>query len=294
MLLYWRVLLGITSIIARALPCVSSSPALSQLRQAPQYGHDKCLPSKNASPRVLFSITTMLHIPGKSRFVEEALNSLIVYHPDHASIIGRWLLINEYSESNQEEVKRMLQHLKTRFPFLEIIQKSANDQGQAQSLNIILNELRSGDFPYWLHIEESWRTVQPFLHWSVAFLDDHPYLHQLQLYQAAYYTTHTHTRITEDVEVIALDSHIDLIGDDPKEWRTYSLKWPSYSLRPSLTQAGFLKGNPHLIFNTDPAWFSVAFEFDFSVQWQLSGGTMCAVIQEAVVRQEGHTSTYVL
>ena len=94
--------------------------------------------------------------------------------------------------------------------------------------------------------------------------------------------------------MIALDSYIDLIGVDPKEWREYSLKWPSYSLRPSLTQVSFLKGNPHLIFNTNPAWFPVAFEFDFSNQWQLSGGSMCAVIQEAVVRQEGHTSTYVL
>lgn len=290
MLSYWPVLLGITMIIAQTLPCVSSSSAVSQLRHAPQNGH-KC---ENASPRVLFSITTMLHIPGKNLFVEEALNSLIAYHPDHASIIGRWLLINEYSESDQEEVKKILQDLKTRFPFLEVIQKPAHDQGQPQSLNIVLHELRSGDFPYWLHIEESWRTVQPFLHWSVDFLDDHPYLHQLQLYQAAYYTTHTHTRIMEGVEVIALDSYIDLTDVDPKEWRTYSLRWPSYSLRPSLTQVDFLKNKSHLIFNTDPTWFPVAFEFDFSIKWQLSGGSMCAVIQEVVVRQEGHTSTYVL
>ena len=287
------MLLGITIIITRNLPCISLSPALSHLRHAPQHVHDKCPPSKK-SPRVLFSITTTLHIPGKHRFVEEALDSLVVHHPDHASVIGRWLLINEYSESAQEEVEVMLRHLKAKFPFLEVIQKSAFDQGQPKSLNIILREVRSGDLPYWLHIEESWRTVRPFLHWSLHFLEGHPYLHQLQLYQAAYYTSHTHTRITEDVKVVALDSYIDLTDADPRDWRAYSLKWPSYSLRPSLTQVNFLKANPHLIFNTDPAWFPVVFEFDFSIKWQLSGGSMCAVSQEAVMRQEGHTSTYVL
>ena len=288
------MLLVITTIITRILPCVPSSSALPQLRYAPQHVHDKCPRSKNASSRVLLSITTTLHIPGKHHFVREALSSLITHHPDHASIIGRWLLINEYSESNQDEVKLMLQHLKASFPFLEIIQKSPYDQGQPKSLNIILRELRSGDFLYWLHIEESWRTVRPFLEWSIDFLNGHRYLHQLQLYQAAYYSSHTHTRITEDVEVIALDSHIDLTGVDPRDWRAYSLKWPSYSLRPSLTQVSFIKGNPHLIFNAHPEWFPVVFEFDFSIQWQLSGGSMCAVNQEAVVRQEGHTSTYVL
>jgi len=288
------MLLGIITIIARTLPCVSSSPALSHLRHVPQHVHEKCLPSNNASPRVLFSMTTTLHIPGKHRFVEEALNSLVVHHPNHPSVIGRWLLINEYSDSAQEEVGVMVQHLKAKFPFLEVIQKSAFDQGQPKSLNIILRELHSGDLPYWLHIEESWRTVRPFLEWSLDFLDYHPYLHQLQLYLAAYYTSHTHIRITEDVEVIALDSYIDLSDVDARNWRAYGLKWPSYSLRPSLTQVSFLKENPHLIFNADPAWFPVVFEFDFSIQWQLLGGSMCAVSQEAVVRQEGHTSTYVL
>jgi hypothetical protein len=294
MLLDWPMLLGIITIIARTLPCVSSSHVLSQLRHAPQHVNERCPPSKIASPRVLFSITTTLHIPGKHLFVEEAINSLVLHHPDHASMIGRWLLINEYSECHKEEVELMLQHLKARFSFLEVIQKSAYDQGQPKSLNIILRELRSGDFPYWLHIEESWRTMRPFLEWSVDFLDDHRYLHQLQLYQAAYYTSHTHTRITEDVEVIALDSYIDLTDVDPRDWHAYSLKWPSYSLRPSLTQVSFLKANPHLTFNAEPAWFPVVFEFAFSIQWQLSGGSMCALSHAAVIRQEGHTSTYVL
>lgn len=295
MLPYWPLLLGITTIIAKILPCVTSSLAISQLRHTPQHVyHGKCPPSKSTSPRVLFSITTTLHIPGKLGFVEEALNSLVVHHPDHASMIGRWLLINEYSESDQDELKLMLQYLMAKFPFLEVVQKSAFDQGQPKSLNIILRELRSGDLPYWLHIEESWRTVRPFLERSLDFLEDHLYLHQLQLYRAAYYKSHTHTRITEDVEVIALDSYIDLHEVDPRDWRSYSLRWPSYSLRPSLTQVSFLKGNPHLNFNADPAWFPVVFEFDFAIQWQISGGSMCAVSHEAVSRQEGHTSTYVL
>ena len=294
MLSHWSMLLGITIILVKDLVRVSTS-ASPQLRHAYRQLHDKCPPGKKTTPSVLFSITTTLHIPGKHRFVEEALDSLVVHHPDHASVIGRWLLINEYSDDgDQEKVKLILHDLKAKFSFLEIVQKTAHDEGQATSLNIILGELRSGDLPYWLHIEESWRTVRPFLQSTLDFLDGHPYLHQLQLYKASYYTSHTHTRITEDVKVIALDSYIDLTAADPRDWRAYSLKWPSYSLRPSLTQVSFLKANPYLTFSTDPAWFPVIFEFDFSLQWQLAGGSMCAVTQEAVVRQEGHTSTYKL
>ena len=81
------------------------------------HNYDKCPPGKNTTPSVLFSITTMLHIPGKHRFVEEALDSLVVHHPDHASVIGRWLLINEYSDDgDQVKVKLSLQDLKAKFP----------------------------------------------------------------------------------------------------------------------------------------------------------------------------------
>jgi len=239
-------------------------------------------------------MTTTLHIPGKHRFVEEALETLTTHHPASARAIGRWLLINEYSESNSDETSLILHQLKGRFPFLHIIQKTAHDQGQANSLNIILRELRSSTYSYWLHVEESWHTVRPFLHQSLAFMDSHPYIHQLQLYHAAYYTSHTHTQITEDIEVITLDSYIDLSKVNPRDWRMYSLKWPSYSLRPSLTRVDFIKANPTLAFNADPDWFPVVFEFDFALRWQHSGGSMCAVIHDAIIRQEGHKSTYVL
>jgi hypothetical protein len=239
-------------------------------------------------------MTTTLHIPGKHHFVEEALNTLIIHHPDHALFIGRWLLINEYSDSNGAETSKIVRKLKEKFCFLDVYQKRVHEQGQAYSLNMILRELRSSDYPYWLHIEESWRTVRPFLKRSLDFMDGHPYLHQLQLYHALYYTSHTHIRITEDVEVIAPDTAINFMGVNPRQWREYSLKWPSYSLRPSLTQASFLKANPDLIFNEDSDWFPVVFEFDFALRWQLVGGSMCAVVHDAIVRQQGHRSTYVL
>jgi len=235
-----------------------------------------------------------LHIPGKHHFVEEALNTIIAQHPDHAHFIGRWLLINEFSENNREETSSLIRQLKEQFCFLEIIQKTSHERGQANSLNMILRELRSTGYPYWLHVEESWRTVRPFLKRSLDFMETHPYLHQLQLYHAAYYTSHIHIRVTEDVKVIAPDTSIEFTHVNPRNWREYSFKWPSYSLRPSLTRVSFLKVNPELVFNEDPDWFPVVFEFDFALKWQLMGGSMCGVMEDAIVRQEGHTSTYIL
>lgn len=288
----WVMLLGFKMVVATAaLSCVSV-PVIPQVQHT--HSSKNCTPQTTQSRSVLFSITTTLHIPEKHIFVEEALDSFVTHHPDHSFVVGRWLLINEYSDNNQEEVAVKLRHLKNKFPFLDAVQKSAQDQGQPESLNIILHELRAGNFSYWLHIEESWRTIRPFLQSSLKFLDEHLYLQQLQLYQAAYYTSHTHIQITEDIKVIALDSYIALNDVDPRDWRAYSLRWPSYSLRPSITRVNFLKASPDLTFNTDPAWFPVIFEFDFSIKWQLMGGSMCAVTRDAVVRQEGHRSTYVL
>lgn len=250
--------------------------------------------SNRESARVLFSMTTTLYIPEKLGFVEAALSSFIEHHPDHFAFIGRWLLVNEFSEVQNSRAAQALQGIRRQYPFIETYQKAAHEQGQARSLNIILNELRTGNYSHWLHIEESWRTVRPFLNVAIKALDNHPHLHQLQLYHADYYLNHTHTRIDDDIKVVALNSHVNLVHANPREWRTYSYSWPSYSLRPSLTQVRFLRDHPQLLFDTNPASFPVIFELDFAIKWQLLGGSMCALVQKAILRQEGHRSTYTL
>lgn len=247
-----------------------------------------------SSPSILFSMTTMLHLPEKEHFVRRALDSFIKHHPHHESLIDRWLILNEYNEDEKPNAACALAKIRKDFPFVEIHQKTASDRGQARSLNIILDELHAGDYAYWLHVEESWYTLRPFVHTAVKALDDHPHLHHLQLYHAAYYLNHTHTRISDDVKVVALNSHVDLASADPRNWRAYSLSWPSYSLRPSLTRVDFLRKHPELVFDTDPSNFPVIFELDFAIRWQLRGGSMCMLIPEAVERQEGHESTYTL
>lgn len=250
--------------------------------------------TKHNPAAVLFSMTTTLHIPGKEEFVRTALDSFLMHHPNHRSLVKRWLVINEFSNYQSSDRSNALQRIQEQYPFINTYQKEAHEQGQARSLNILLEELRIGNYSYWLHVEESWRTVRPFLGIAVQALDDHPYLHQLQLYHADYYLNHTHTRITEDIEVIALNSHVDLMGADPRAWRTFSYSWPSYSLRPSLTRACFLKDHADLVFDTDPDRFPVIFELDFAIKWELRGGSMCALVDKAIVRQEGHRSTYTL
>lgn len=243
---------------------------------------------------VLLSMTTTLHIPGKKEFVHTALDSFLMHHPNHTSLVTRWFLVNEFCEDEGSYASKALQEIKEQYPFIDTYQKDVHEQGQAQSLNIILEELRTGDYTYWLHIEESWRTTRPFLDVAIRSLDAHPYLHQLQLYHADYYLNHTHTRITEDIKVIALNSHVDLTNADSRNWRSYSYSWPSYSLRPSLTQVQFIRRHPKLVFDENPDSFPVIFELDFAIKWQRLGGSMCALLQKATVRQEGHRSTYTL
>lgn len=235
--------------------------------------------------KVLFSVTSMLHVPGKLHFVEEALRSVQRHHSvKDLALVTTWLVINEY---NAPERCRQLHQ---KFPHVTILQKGSHQQGQAHSLNIILKELRDGNYTFWVHFEESWVCVRPFLAETLEFMVAHNNVHQLQLYCANYYLNHTKQDLGSGIEMIRLNS--DVSTARPQDWSSYLYKWPLYSLRPSVTRVDFLLSEPSFLFSTDTDLWPVAFEFEFSLKWYKKGGTMCACVDAAVVRQQGHKSTY--
>lgn len=243
--------------------------------------------------KVLVSITTTLHIQGKERFVDEVLSSLLRYHtPKSLASVTKWLVINEFTHSSFYTTLEKCRCLHKKYPFLTIVHKNSHHQGQASSLNTVLDELREGDFDYWLHVEESWVCTRTFLDDSLEFMVSHPHIHQLQLYHSDYYLNHTKHHLRNGVDMIELGSHVDTSTVKPQDWSAFSYKWPLYSLRPSVTRVDFLTKHPSLRFSTDPHLWPVAFEFEFALKWHSLGGTMCAYTCSALTRQQGHVSTY--
>ena len=57
-----------------------------------------------------------------------------------------------------------------RYPFINFIQKNDDIKGQGQSLNLILDLIKT--YTYWIHWEEAWYCDRPFLFEAIQIIDN--------------------------------------------------------------------------------------------------------------------------
>ena len=103
---------------------------------------------------IFFSCTTFLAQPGKFEELKDALQSIHKHKTNH---FKHFLVINEYNPTNNStKIKNQLQYLKIQYPYINFINKTKNDVGQARSLNIILEAAQKSCCKYWVQWEEGW------------------------------------------------------------------------------------------------------------------------------------------
>ena len=86
----------------------------------------------------IFLCTTYLDCPKRDSWAmfQKGINELMRHHsPQSLERIHKWIVINEYSPKPKENWSQLVQQ---RYPFIEFIQKSKAQQGQAKSLNILM------------------------------------------------------------------------------------------------------------------------------------------------------------
>ena len=88
--------------------------------------------------KVIFTITTCMHLPGKIDQLMRCLQSLFE-HETHWEDVYRYVLVNEYCPQacEREKVQRCMSEIEERYPFLEQIQKDELQRGQSASVNMI-------------------------------------------------------------------------------------------------------------------------------------------------------------
>jgi hypothetical protein len=257
--------------------------------------------SSQSSPTILFTCTTFLSKKEKFEELQKALTTFIEHNKDDLYLITDFLVINEFANDieNQQNDIYYLEQLKIQFPFIEFINKTHDQRGQANSLNMILSRLEK--FKYWLHWEESWFTIRPFLKESVDILESKYYLDQLQVNNG-----------WRDVGKWMLDrgDFIEIFPDAKQKWgRIRSSKnnshinwvktpwpfkgsWPLWSLQPSFDRISTLSKMKDYYFDTSSKKWPLQFEYEFACRWFMLGARKGILLTPAAIRKKNHVSTY--
>ena len=241
---------------------------------------------------VLFSITTCLHLPGKKEQTFQCLQSLFSKEPALHSVY-RQILINEYTPN---DISSTIQQLKELYPTIQIILKTADQKGQAKSINMIFDILKEDNPKYWLHWEESWTTMVPFLEDAIHVLEKNKDIKQLQIargWEGLCDEGEYYGRINKEYVTRVRNS----LGTEPIQhgkWKKHP--WPMYSLQPGLDVVDFVikVGAFDQKFNRIPEGKVDGSEFQFSHRWFCLGGVKAVLFPFRVVRQQGHVSSKVL
>jgi len=248
------------------------------------------------APKILFTCTTYISKPTKMDSLKQTLDSFFKYTP--IDDIDRMIVINEYGENTTESIST----LEEMYPKIEFIDKLEKDKGQAQSINMIIDILREGNYDYWLHWEDSWILKEPFLTNALdIMLDDK--VDQLQLIPAWKDVSdkRKQTWVTKSgkkyVEILKIEDSIDeqikpfgTCSDFKLNWGENIGNWPLFSLSPGIDKVDKIVKTGY--FDKSADMWPITFEFKWSVKW-LCNGARKAVLEETICeRVDGHKSTY--
>lgn len=239
---------------------------------------------------ILFSITTCLHLPGKLKQTRECLKLLFTVERNWA-FVDSFILVNEYNPDNPDGADTSW--IRSEYPLFKIIQKGPEKQGQAHSVNIILDALKDTDATYWLHWEESWMIREPFLLDAMHIMHTCPDVTQLQIAKGWYDVPHEQR---DGYLMISPEYHAVVdktLGSDAVSCKWKGKPWPLFSLQPGIDRVekiihvGYF--NPQ--HNSAPRGKVNGSEFHFSHRWYLQGVRKAVLTPFRAIRDAKHHST---
>lgn len=250
----------------------------------------------------LFSCTTYFDFEKQDKWAAfcKAMDSLAKKHGEETlGRIRRCFIVNEWSEQPKRDWSA---EVSARYPFATFVQKPRSLKGQAASMNLILDELGTGSYTYWIHWEETWYCSEPCLERMFDVMDSDRSITQLQVTRLKGQANWLDSKNpkeerataagTEYIVVKPTTATVEYAKKDVTEWSNeFFPNWPLYSLLPSINRVELYRRVGS--FSTDPALWPIKFEWDFGRRWLLGGGVKAVLPDGPVVRDEGrHKSTY--
>ncbi len=249
---------------------------------------------------VIWTCTTFFDFPKKDRWAafQSCMDSIRTIHSkEELNLISRWVVINEYAESPKTDWAK---EMKNKYPFVEFIQKTKDQHGQAKGLNMILELIKP--YKYWFHWEETWDTRSPFIMRAITTMEKNPDITQLQMtYDHGrpdwYDVSNERKQCTEDIcRIQPHEQTPTFINKNPDTLDLSSISnsgwWPLYSLRPSINRVSFYTTKNIGSFPEDPKLWPYLFELHYSIRWLRAGSVKAIFKTSPVYRQDTHVSTY--
>lgn len=136
---------------------------LSMYTEYPTEIVQRILNRKNLQPRfVTLTMTTCKRFP----LFQQTMNSFLSCCTD-LDLIDRWICIDD--NSSQEDREKM----KNLYPFFEFIFKSPQEKGHPQSMNRLVEVIKT---PFFFHLEDDWKFFQklPYITQCMEVLTENP------------------------------------------------------------------------------------------------------------------------
>jgi hypothetical protein len=247
---------------------------------------------------ILFTTTTYLAKNNKQNELTIALDSILQYNNySIQNLVQEYMVINEYGENTTE----IVEEFKKKYTQITFINKSKEQQGQAKSLNMIIDILKEGNYKYWVHWEESWYCDGSFLDMAYNIMEKSD-ISQLRLYPDCIAPGIPNQCSNNELNYKKYEHYTELIPTVSleKKWeREYTYTnycnywsggiWPLYSLRPHIIRVKDVLETGY--FNEDPKKWPVTFEIEWAYRWILRKNKKGTMNTYFAKRQENHIST---
>ena len=228
--------------------------------------------------KIILTIPTYLDFPDEDKWecLYTAIDS-ILYHEPHIKAFIDFYVINEYCENPREDWKTKVTQ---KYPFVTFIQKTSDLKGYENTLNIILDLIKT--HVYWIHLEESWYSIRPFIMDAMHIMDNSK-ITQLQFSKVLDGTKYGRTDWIE--KVIETNCHrIPRYNNYCMISNTETDTKPLYSLRPSINR---VKDYNFGKFNV-----SDKFETEFGERWMKKNYVKAIIMEGSAARKMTHVSCF--
>jgi len=234
-------------------------------------------------PSMIFTCSSYITKNDRYETFCKTMDSIVQYN---RSALGKIVVVNEY-DSDIKRLEIYSSSIAIKYPFIEFVQKNEFQKGQAKTLNMILDMVKSSAATYWIHWEETWICTEPFVEKAIKIMESQNDISQMQLTNdwRSIGTKRLHRfdgYIIIDPDILIHEQYGQLFNN---------AKWPLYSLRPSINRSDFYQSLGY--FDESSDMWPWKFEWLYGIRWEAAGGRKAMIEPAICYRDESkHKSTY--
>ena len=242
---------------------------------------------KRNNKKFILTITTNFDIKeGKEDKWKIFCNGIdsILHHDKNINLFVDFYVINEYSLNPKKDWKVKCNK---KFSFINFIQKTKDLQGQGESLNLILDLIKT--YIYWIQWDEVWYSTRSFIFDAIQIMDNTK-ITQLQFTKENDITDLEDKIVLTDCHKMPNDNNYCILKYNIKDYPKINLDveltdkvYSLYSIKPSINR---VKNYNFGKFIVKPEYYPTKFEIEFGQRWMDNNYIKAIFLEGSVTRKK--------